>query len=146
MWSQIDLYLNGSFVTQSNNNSPFRAYIKNLLNFGQDAKSSQLSAVLWYRNTAGQFDTRGDTNSGYTTRKALAAQKNQIDMVGTLHVDLSFQNRYLLNGVEIRLRLIRSKDVFCLDGNAAECKVSLKEVVFCLCIRLNQTRLCSLPT
>ena len=44
-------------------------------------------------------------------------------------MDLSFQNRYLLNGVEIRLRLIRSKDIFCLHGNAAGCKVSLKEVV-----------------
>ena len=129
MWSQIDVYLNGSLVTQSNNNYPYRAYIENLLSFGQDAKSSQLSAVLWYRNTAGQFDTRGDANSGYTVRKALAAQSRQIDMMGRLHVDLSFQNRYLLNGVEIRLRLIRSKDIFCLHGNAAGCKVSLKEVV-----------------
>ena len=94
MWSQIDVYLNGSLVTQSNNNYPYRAYIENLLSFGQDTKSSQLSAVLWYRNTAGQFDTRGDANSGYTTRKALAAQSHQIDMMGRLHVDLSFQNRY----------------------------------------------------
>ena len=39
-------------------------------------------------------------------------------MMGRLHVDLSFQNRYLLNGVEIRLRLIRSKDIFCLHGSA----------------------------
>ena len=50
-------------------------------------------------------------------------------MMGRLHVDLSFQNHYLLNGVEIRLRLIRSKGILCLHGNAAGCKVSLKEVV-----------------
>ena len=67
MWSQIDLYLNGSPVTQSNNNYPYCAYIEILLSFGQDAKSSQLSAVLWHRNTAGRFDIRGDANSGYTT-------------------------------------------------------------------------------
>ena len=97
MWSQIDVYLNGSLVTQSNNNYPYRAYIENLLSCGQDAKLSQLSAVLWYRNTTGQFDTRGDANSGCTVRKALAAQSHQIDMMGRLHVDLSFQNRYLLN-------------------------------------------------
>ena len=129
MWSQIDLYLNGSLVTQSNNNYHYPAYIKNLLSFGQDAKSSQLFAVLLYRNTAGQFDTRGDANSGYTTCKALAAQSTQIDMMERLHVDLSFLNRCLLNGVEVRLQLIRSKDIFCLHGNAADCKVSLKEVV-----------------
>ena len=88
MWSQIDVYLDWSLVTQSNNNYPYSAYIKNLLSFGHDAKSSQLSAVLWYRNTAGQFDTKGDANSGYTTCKALAAQSNRIDMMGKLHVDL----------------------------------------------------------
>ena len=103
MWSQIDVYLNGSLVSQPNNNYSYRAYIKNLLSFGQDAKLSQLSTVLWYRNTAGQFDTSGNANSGYTTRKALGAQSNQIDMMERLHVDLSFQNHYLLNGVEIRL-------------------------------------------
>ena len=103
MWSQIDLYLNGSLVTQSNTNYPYRAHIENLLSFGQEAKSSQLSAVLWYCNTAGQFDTRGDANSGYTTRKALAAQSTQIDMMGKLHVDLLFQNRYLLSGIVVRL-------------------------------------------
>ena len=103
MWSQIDLYLNGSLVTQSNTNYPYRAYIENLLSFGQEAKSSQFSAVLWYRNTVGQFDTRGDANSGYTTRKAMAEQSTQIDMMGKLHVDLLFQNRYLLSGVVVRL-------------------------------------------
>ena len=51
-------------------------------------------------------------------------------MMGKLHVDLFFQNRYLLNGVEVHLRFIRSNDLFCLHGNAnqADSKVSLKEV------------------
>ena len=58
----MDVYLNGSLVTQSNNNYPYRAYIENLLSFGQDAKNSQLSALLWHRNTSEHFDTRGATN------------------------------------------------------------------------------------
>ena len=51
-------------------------------------------------------------------------------MLGRLHLDMSFQSRYLLNGIEIKYRLIRSKDSFCLHGNAnqAKNKVSLKEV------------------
>ena len=92
--------------------APYHVYIEKLLSFGQDAKSLQLSAVLWYRNTAGQLDTKGDANSGCTARKALVAQSNQIAMTSILHVDLSFQNRYLLKGVEIRLRLIWSTDIF----------------------------------
>ena len=47
-----------------------------------------------------------------------------------MHFKLFSKNRYLLNGVEIRTRLIRSKDDFCLRGNANRVsnKVSLKEV------------------
>ena len=47
-----------------------------------------------------------------------------------MDLDLFSQNRYLFNGVEIRMRLIRSKDAFCLHGNANQTtkKVSLKEV------------------
>ena len=130
LWTQVDVYLNGLLVTQSNNNYPYRAYIENLFSFGQEAKNSQLSALLWHRNTSENFDTRGATNLGYTKRKALAAESKEIDMMGKLHLDLFFQNRYLLNDVEVLLRLIRSNHLFCLHGNAnqADSKVSLKEV------------------
>ena len=127
LWTQVDVYLNGSLVTQSNNNYPYQAYIENLLSFGQEAKKSQLSALFWHRNTSEHFDTRGATNLGYTKRKALAAESKEIDMLGKLHLDLFFQNQYLLNSVEVRLRLIRSNDLFCLHGNAnqADNKVTL---------------------
>ena len=130
LWSQIDVYLNGSLVTQSNNNYPYRAYIENLTSFSEEAKTSQLSSLLWYRNTSGHFDSRAAENAGFTKRKAIAAESKEFDMLGKLHIDLAFQNRYLLNGVEVRLRLIRSKDTFCLHGDAAlgDTKVSLKEV------------------
>ena len=49
LWSQINVYLNGSLVTQSNNNYSYQTYIENLLSFGQQAKTSQLSALLWYQ-------------------------------------------------------------------------------------------------
>ena len=106
LWSQVDVYLNSSLVTQSNSNYPYRAYIENLLSFGQEAKNSQLSALLWHRNTSGHFDSCATANKGYTQRKALAAESKEINMMGKLHIDLTFQNRYLLNGVEVRLHLI----------------------------------------
>ena len=140
LWSQCDLYLNDTLVTQSGNNYPYCSYLETLLSFGKDAKDSQLSSVLWYQNTAGVSNTRGANNAGYTTRKTFAAQSHEIDMLGRLHLDMSFQSRYLLNGIEIKYRLIRSKDSFCLHGNAnqAENKVSLKEVcLFCRKVKPN---------
>ncbi|XP_012286338.1 uncharacterized protein F54H12.2-like [Orussus abietinus] len=37
-----------------------------------------------------------------------------IDLIGHLHCDIFNQDRFLINGVEIRLRLVRSRDSFCL--------------------------------
>ena len=130
LWSQCDIYLNGTLVTQSSNNYPYRAYIENLLSFSTEAKDLQLSSILWYKNTAGFFNVRGAANLGYTRRKALAAQSMEIDMFGRMHLNLFSQNCYLLNDVEIRMRLICSKDVFCLHGkaNQAISEVCLKEV------------------
>ena len=75
LWSQIDVYLNGSLVTQSNNNYPYRSYIENLLSFGQEAKNSQLSALLWHRNTSEHFivvlqQTRATPNAKLWLQKA----------------------------------------------------------------------------
>ena len=81
LWSQVDVYLNGSLVTQSNNYYLYRASF----------------AVA---------------NKGCTQGNALAAESKEIDNMVKLHIDLTFKNRYLLNGVEVRLRLIRSKDLF----------------------------------
>ena len=140
LWSQCDLYLNDTLVTQSSNNYSYRSYMETLLSFGKDAKDSQLSSVLWYQNTAGAFNMRGANNASYTKRKALAAQGHEIDMMGRLHLDMGFQSRYILNGMKIKYRLIRSKDSFCLHGNPnqAENKVSLKEVsLFCQKVKPN---------
>ena len=61
-------------------------------------------------------------------------------MMGRLHLDLLFQNRCLLNGVEVRLQLICSKGNFCLQSNATliDCEVSLKEAtLFVLKVKTN---------
>ena len=47
-------------------------------------------------------------------------------MFGKLHLDMCFQNLYLLNGIEVKLRLIRSKKEFCLQG-VGDYKILLKD-------------------
>ena len=76
----------------------------------------------------------GGDNGGFVKRKAMAAVSSMIDMAGKLHVDMMFQDRYILNQVPMKLRLTRSKDVFCLDSPtvAASFKVQLLDVKFML--------------
>jgi hypothetical protein len=73
---------------------------------------------MWYKDTAGHMeDTALDaagSNLGFKTRARFAAESNLVDMFGRIHGDLFFQEKLLLNGVGIRIRLVRSKDEFAL--------------------------------
>ena len=90
---------------------------------------------MWYKDTAGRFDSLENRNNGYLKRKGLIASSAEVDMLGKLHLDMCFQQRFLLNGVELKLRFIRSKDAFCLTGDG-DFKVLLKEVsLFCRKVR-----------
>jgi hypothetical protein len=40
-------------------------------------------------------------------------------LYGRLHTDISFQNRYIINNVDMVLRLIRNPSSFCLMGDGS---------------------------
>ena len=53
-------------------------------------------------------DFANNVNNGLVTRRRLARQSRVMDMMGCLHADIFFQDRYM----------IRSKDAFCLMEGA----------------------------
>ena len=114
LFSQVDVSLNGTLITSSTNTYAYRAYLETLLSYGTDTKSSQLTSALFYKDEAGRMDEPVDRNSGSTARQAFAATSREIDMIGRIHSDIFFQERYMLNEVNVRIKLIRSNDSFCL--------------------------------
>ena len=54
-----------------------------------------------------------------------------MEMMGRLHIDLFLQDRFLLNGVSVKIRLVRSKDAFSLmaDGQNPDYKVQIVDAV-----------------
>ena len=104
--------LKDTLVTTSNNTYPYKAYIETLLSFGTDSKQSQLTALMWYKDT-NNFSL-DQHNKGYVKRKVLTRESHLMYMLGKLHLDLMFQDRYILNHTPIKLRLIRSKDKFAI--------------------------------
>jgi len=94
LWSQVDLSLNNVLVTQSSNTYPYRAYIETLLSFSLAAANSQLSACLWYKDTVGRFDSLENRNNGYLKCKGLIAISAEVDVLGKLHLDMCFQQRF----------------------------------------------------
>ncbi len=128
LFSQVDVYMSQKLISPQSNTYAYRAYLETLLNYGLDAKKSHLSTVLWYDDSAGHMDDCEDANDGLKRRRSLVKQSRSIDMIGHLHVDICNQNKFLLNGVELRFRLVRSKDAFSLMINEGQYKVHISDV------------------
>ena len=129
LFSQVDISLNGTLITASTNTYPYRAILETLLSYGEDAKKSQLTSALYYKDQAGRMDSLelddiDERNKGLIKRRVHARGSREFDMMGRLHADIFFQERYMLNEVGTKIKLIRSKDAFCLMG-AVACKVMI---------------------
>uniref|UniRef100_A0ABD2WI17 Uncharacterized protein n=1 Tax=Trichogramma kaykai TaxID=54128 RepID=A0ABD2WI17_9HYME len=124
--SQADIYFNQKPIVPPNNTYAYRAYIETLLNYGPAAKNSHLSSVLWSCDTANKMDDCKNGNNGLVTRR-LFMTNNSVDMIGHLHCDVFNQEKLLLNGVEVRVRLIRSRDSFALMDPTDSYRIRIDE-------------------
>ena len=144
LFSQVDVYLNDTLVKPSSNTYPFRAYVDTVLSYGAEAKNTQLTSQLWYKYTAGHMDstTVDSGNTGLVERRMHIWESRVVEMMGRLNVDLFLQDRILLNGVSVNIRLVRSKDAFSLIASAQNpvYKVqTVDEVLFACKAVLNPT-------
>ena len=92
---------------------PYRVYIENLFSCGSDVKSNQLKAgEFWYPDAAGKFE---DHDSATVNARNVAVAKSiPLELWGRLHLDLAMQEKYLPNGIEIKIRLNRASPRFCI--------------------------------
>ena len=134
LFSQVDVYLNDTLVTPSLNTYSFRAYVDTVLSYGAEAKNTQLASQLLYKDTAGQMDatTVDGGNTCLVERRRYIAESRIVEMMGRLYVDL--QDRFLLNGIRVKIRLVLSKDAFSLmtGGQNPDDKVQIVDAVLCV--------------
>jgi len=57
LFSQVDISQNGTLITASTNTYPYRALLETLLSYGEDAKKTQLTSALFYKDQAGRMDS-----------------------------------------------------------------------------------------
>ena len=140
LFSQVDISLNGTQITASTNTYPYRAMIETLLSYGGDAKQSQLTSALFYKDTSGKMDAHvldgDDANDGFVKRAAFTARSKTVDMIGRLHADIFFQERYMLNEVNTKLKLHRARDNFSIQHNGAFKVIILSAVLYIRKIKL----------
>nr|XP_042911559.1 uncharacterized protein F54H12.2 [Parasteatoda tepidariorum] len=98
LFSQVDVMLNDRTITSSN------------------YKKSFLTSECFYKDTAGHLDETDPSkeNEGLKKRSSMIAKGKVLEMIGNLHCDLFYQDRLLLNMIDLKLKLIRNKPEFCL--------------------------------
>ena len=74
-------------------------------------------------------------NTCLVERRRYIAESRVVETMGRLHVDLFLQDRFLLNGVSVKIRLVRSKDAFSLmaRGQNPDYKVQIVDAVLFEC-------------
>ncbi|XP_069098376.1 uncharacterized protein F54H12.2-like [Pleurodeles waltl] len=103
----------------------YRAYIESILNysrdgleppgFQQDSSTKRLKAILKLRRWDGH-------NQGFVKRANCATGSRQFGLVGCIHSDLFYQDKLLVNGINLKIKLTSNKDSFCLSGDAEQQK------------------------
>lgn len=113
LFSQVDVFLNNVHVSDSACNYAYRAYIESLLSYGSDAKRSHLTAALFYKDDAGELDER-QGNSGFNARRQFTEKSKEVELLGPIFADVFNMDKYLLNGVELKIKLVPSSQAFAL--------------------------------
>ncbi len=133
LFEQLILILNDVLVTPSNNLYPYKAYFEDVLSHGIEAEQSYMTAAMYFKETAGKLDTFSDENTSFTKRQELTARSATFECQGRLHTELCQQLKPIVNGVDIRIKLIRSSNAFCIVRDSTDTedyKIKLTEATF----------------
>jgi hypothetical protein len=131
LFSQVDLKLRDTLITPSVNTYPYKSYLETLLTYGADAKESQLTSELWWSDHGNMDEVdpykEDIDNLGLKKRALFTANSGSVELMGRLHCDIFQQDRYLINNVDMSLKLIRSPVAFHLIGESAKYKTVIEE-------------------
>ena len=106
LFDDVSLTLNGTMIEGGHHLYPYKAIMTSLLQFNTETKKTQLRAAGFEEDK--------------TDREKWLASSKSLELMGPLFLDFLSQSKYLLPGVDVRLKLSRSKLDFCLMNDGKE--------------------------
>ena len=134
LFSQVDISLNNATVSQASNTYAHRAYILTLLGYDREAKHGFLQCSGFSKDTAGAMDEHAPThadakNTGLKERYQWTKESTPLQLCGRLQLDICYQDKLLIPGIDIKLKLIRSLPQFHLMSTDDDFKVRSQEAM-----------------
>ncbi len=135
LWQQCDVTFNGKLMSNSSPTYPFLSYATTLFNFSKDAKDTQLQTQLWVKDTSPYLkdpDYIDGGNEGLSARGRTFAESHLVEMEGPLLVPCLQLQKYLINGIETKIKLYPTSPQFKLISSNphADYKVILEDIYF----------------
>ena len=112
VFNQVDVILGGKLISSATNAYAHRSILGVLLNCDKEAAEPQLGCGLFCKDTAGQveeMDISADPvlNTGLGTRSGCTKTSKIVELQGRIHSDLFDQEKLILNGVDLMVKLHR---------------------------------------
>ena len=129
LFSQIDLEIGGINLAYQDNLYPYKSYMETLLTYGFDSKYSHLSTSHFSKDTPKHFDDLVGGNKGYLKRKEYVKNGELFDFCIPLHVDFLHTPRAIPPGIQMKMKLTRSKDAFSiLSGDGEQFSIKIESL------------------
>ena len=121
----MDVNLGGKLISSATNTYAHRSILEVLLNCNNEAAELQLGGGLFCKDKAGQMEqidmsAKSVLNMGLRTRSEWTKTSKIVKLQGRIHTDLFNQEKLILNGIDLMVKLHRHKPEFCLlSGDTA---------------------------
>ena len=138
MWSSVDIKLNKNLISESVTNYMYKALLEALLTYDDNTKRIQLANVGFSEDSGGFSQTNPKAppyNHGLKTCFKWFKEHGVVEFVGPLMSDICNQDRLILPGVDIDIKLWPTRDEFRLitHPQGLKCKLNIAEIYLDVC-------------
>lgn len=123
-WRQVDVQLQENVLTNGvSTNYAYKSYIDIITSFDEDCKETFLQGILYAKDSKGEMDDSNPItgrNLGLKQRFQYTKNGHEVELEGPIYTDITMQNRFILNGVKIRIKLFPSLDSFRLMSDDSD--------------------------
>lgn len=138
MWSQVEVSIQQRNVSSGvASRYAYKALIDMITKANASVQSSIAATQMFYRDTTGAMESvdpkSAPFNQGLILRNNRFKDNKIVHMEGPLYVDIFQQNRLLLNGLQVAIRLFPNNDAFRLMSNIGDCSLEVVDMVLNVC-------------
>jgi hypothetical protein len=142
LFADCQVKLGGTLVSSVPGDYPYISYFSNTFSFGPTAEKSHLQMQLYRKDTPGHMQKTGGKNKGAQWRRSFTDNSKVVQLLGPLYCDIFTTPRYLLNQIDMHIKLIPKESAFYLMAKRDDYKFKItKAVLYVRKLQISSTKM-----